>query len=253
MKDARREVRSAFSNAAAGYDAVAHFQRQVGEHLLGGLDPRHQPRIVVDLGCGTGHGSRLLARHYPTSMVVGLDFALPMVRQLDTGNGLCSDAECIPLASAAVDLLWSSLTLQWCDPARVFAEARRLLRPGGRLALATLGPGTFCEMRTAFAQADAYPHTIPFRSAQDLQGLLGAAGFTQIALEQVVLTRYYADLKNLFAAIRDLGANRVTVAERRSGLMGKAAWQRFQAAYEAQRVDAGLPLSYQTFFIHAAP
>lgn len=253
MKDPRREVRTAFAKAAERYDGVAHFQRQAGEHLLAGLDGIAMPDIVLDAGCGTGHGAGLLRVRYPDSIIVGLDFALPMVQRFAHGKAICADAEQIPLADASVDLFWSSLALQWCDPRKVFAEARRILAPGGRLAVATLGPGTFAELRHAFAAVDAYAHTIPFRDGAALQAQLSTVGFNCIRFEKAVLTRYYPDFPTLFAAIRDLGANRVTAAGRRNGLMGKVAWQRFQAAYEDHRSDAGLPLSYETYFIHASP
>ena len=64
--------------------------------------------------------------------------------------GLAGDLEQLPLADASLDLYWSSLAIQWCDPLAVFREARRVLRPDGRLAVSTLGPATFHELREAF-------------------------------------------------------------------------------------------------------
>jgi malonyl-CoA O-methyltransferase len=43
------------------------------------------------------------------------------------------DAERLPLAAGSVQMVFSNLALQWCDPAKVFAEAARVLPPGGLL------------------------------------------------------------------------------------------------------------------------
>ena len=75
---------------------------------------------------------------------------------------LAADIEALPFATQRFDAWWSSLSVQWCDPARVFAEAARVLRPQGRLAVSTLGPATFHELRSAFSTVDRYRHTLPF-------------------------------------------------------------------------------------------
>lgn len=185
-----------------------------------------------------------------------------MLARIDGGidrgiDRICANAQALPLRDACIDLYWSSLAMQWCDPAPFLAEAARVLRRGGRLAVSTLGPGTFAELRQAFADVDHYQHTIPFRDEPELRAALLEAGFKAIRIERVAMVRHHPDLRSLFRGIRDLGANRVInttgdhAVQRRTGLMGKAAWQRFTAAYEALRIDAGLPLTYDTFFLYA--
>ena len=54
---------------------------------------------------------------------------------------VCADAQRLPLRSASVDLVFSSLMLQWCQPLdAAFAEVRRVLKPSGFFAFSTLGP-----------------------------------------------------------------------------------------------------------------
>jgi malonyl-CoA O-methyltransferase len=242
-------VRRAFARAAGRYDAAAGFQRSAGEALLAGLHEEPAPARILDLGCGTGHGLGLLAARWPAAELIAADFALPMVASARMGWRHCADAEALPLADAAVDMVWANLVMQWCDPALFLAEAARVLRPGGRLAAATLGPGTFAELRAAFAAADDRRHTIDFAAPAALAAAVGAGGLRRLTLQARPATLHYADLRGLLAGVREIGANRV--AGRAPGLMGKAAWRRFEAAYETLRTPAGLPLTYDTILIYA--
>ncbi|HEY3433836.1 MAG TPA: malonyl-ACP O-methyltransferase BioC [Rhodocyclaceae bacterium] len=254
--NAAQEVRHAFGRAAHRYDAVADYQQEVGKRLLAGRPWLELSGRALDLGCGTGHGTALLQHGFPALNLTALDFALPMVSHLATvlsprPTRLCADAQALPFRPDSFDFCWSSLTMQWCDPVQVFAEIARILKPGGRLALSTLGPETFAELRQAFAGVDEYRHTIDFLPESSLKVALSEAGLNAVRWERKTITRYRPDLRSLLAGVRDLGANRVTGGNRRSGLMGKAAWLKLQAAYEALRIPQGLPLSYDTFFIYA--
>lgn len=251
--NAKALVRRSFARAAESYDQAAVFQRDCGERLFAALTPAPAPRRVLDIGCGTGHGAALLQGRWPGAQCVALDFAIDMLRRVpDKAARLCADAEALPVASASTDLVWSNLTLQWCDPSRFASEAARVLRPGGRVAVSTLGPGTFAELRRAFAVADAYRHTAAFHGAERLRAAFTAAGLRITQLRVVPLVLHYPDLGSLLAEVREVGANRVTGGNRRVGLMGKATWRRFAEQYEALRAAQGLPLSYETLLIHAS-
>lgn len=251
----RQRVREAFQRAAATYDAAAVVQRQVCERLLARLDPTpfasRAPRIL-DAGCGTGYGARVLRARWPGAHITAADFAPAMLAHAGRHADACcaADIEALPLPAASVELWWSSLTLQWCDAARVFAEAARVLRPGGRLAVSTLGPGTFAEMRAAFARVDRYRHTLAFSEADAIAAALAGAGFHDVALQRENIVLHYPDLASLLRAVKAIGANAVGDGAR-SGMMGRAAWQALQDAYEALRTPAGLPATYDVLLLTA--
>ena len=150
----KRRMRASFEHAADTYDAAAVLQREIADRLLERLDVvRLKPRVILDIGCGTGYDVRELAKRYPRAHILGLDIAETMARRARGKSGLwnrmtgrcvfsCGDAERLPLAPDSVDMIVSNLTLQWCDPRAVFAEAGRVLRPGGTMILIeTLGTG----------------------------------------------------------------------------------------------------------------
>ncbi|WP_301101179.1 malonyl-ACP O-methyltransferase BioC [Propionivibrio sp.] len=247
-------VRESFERAATTYDAAAVVQRRVCERLLETLDPSVFPLAhqLLDAGCGTGYGVRLLRQRWPTAHITGVDFAPAMLDLARHDSDACcaADIEMLPFAAASFDLWWSSLTIQWCDTDIAFAEAARVLRPGGQLALSTLGPGTFKELRAAFSTVDQHRHTLPFSAPKAISEALTHAGFCNISLRREKHTAHYPNLKTLLHAVKAIGAHNVGEGGR-SGMMGRQAWQQVEAAYEQHREAAGLPASYDVIIGYA--
>jgi len=248
----RQRVREAFERAAASYDGAAVLQRQVCDHLLADFDPSPEPNSILDAGCGTGYGARLLRSRWPGAHLTAVDFAPAMLALARDDADVClaADIEALPCRDASFAAWWSSLTVQWCDAEKVFGEARRVLRPGGRLALSTLGPDTFHELREAFSGIDRYRHTLSFSEPPAIGTALAQAGFADIRLHRQTLSLHYPDLKSLLRAVKDIGANSVGEGAR-AGLFGRIAWQQVQAAYERHRTPAGLPARYDVILAYA--
>src|SRR5260221_5877692 len=106
-------VRRAFDRAAKTYDGAAVLHAEVRENLLERLQlVTLVPRVVLDAGAGTGHGSRALQRRYPKALVVALDISRQMLnvagrqqnwlRALRRGSG---DAERLRLAEGSAELM----------------------------------------------------------------------------------------------------------------------------------------------------
>jgi malonyl-CoA O-methyltransferase len=269
----KREVARAFGRAAANYDERAVLQREVTERLDERLGLMNiAPGRVLDAGCGTGLGLRLLKARYPKAVVVGLDLALPMLqmaRRQDADQGLssfirrllpggtpppqhlCADIERLPFRTSSLDLVWSSLALQWVsDPEATFRELHRVMAPRGLLLFATFGPDTLKELRRAFAQVDGGAHVSTFIDLHDIGDMLVHAGFQHPVMEMEMLTLTYADLKPLLRDLKGIGAHNAA-ADRARGMMGKSAWRKLQQAYESFRRDARLPATYEVIYGHA--
>lgn len=248
----KERVRESFERAAASYDAAAVLQRQVCDDLLANFDLAAGPGSVLDAGCGTGYGSQRLRSCWPDAQITAVDFAPAMLTlaHRDAHFCLAADIEALPFRDESFAVWWSSLTVQWCDADRAFAEAWRVLRPGGRLAVSTLGPETFGELREAFAGIDRYRHTLTFTEPAAIEEALLRAGFTDILWQRRTVCLHYPDLKSLLRAVKDIGAHSVGDGAR-AGLFGRLAWQRVQAAYERHRTAAGLPARYDVILAYA--
>jgi malonyl-CoA O-methyltransferase len=250
-RPAKGDIRRSFERAAATYDDAATVQRAVCDRLAAALPAGLAPGRILDAGCGTGYALGLLRGRHPAAEMVALDLAPAMLQRIALPcRRLAGDVEHLPLATASVDLYWSSLTAQWCDLARTLAEARRVLSPGGRLALASLGPATFHELRHAFAGVDDHRHTLSFHAAGECAQLANAAGFAAVDVHESREIAHYCDFRTLLQAVKAIGANRVGTG-RRSGLLGRAAFHRAEAAFETLRTPAGLPLTYDVITLYA--
>ncbi|MDI6748220.1 MAG: malonyl-ACP O-methyltransferase BioC [Rhodocyclaceae bacterium] len=245
----KQAIRQSFDRAAASYDSVAGLQRQVCELLDAVLPAPTLTRMILDAGCGTGYGQRLLAARWPAARLVAADFAHAMLKNT-AGERICADIETLPLPAATFDLYWSSLSVQWCDTQRAIAEAARVLAPGGVLAVSSLGTGTLSELHAAFAGVDPHRHVLEFSSDQALANACAAAGLQNVTLATRSIRRYHPDLKALLRTLKSLGANQVG-ANRRPGLLGRRVWQAVEARYETLRVDAGLPATYEVILCTA--
>jgi len=78
----KARVRAAFGRAANSYDAAAVLQKLVRDEMFSRLDLiKVSPKKILDLGCGTGHGSFALQKRFKSSQVFSLDLAFPMLER----------------------------------------------------------------------------------------------------------------------------------------------------------------------------
>lgn len=257
----RRALARAFSRAGRGYDAAAPLQATVRKELLARLDFfTLEPRVVLDVGCGTARGAEALRARFGGARVLGVDLAPGMLQAARARMRswrtlpwrrlplLCADAAALPIATGSVDLLYSNLMLQWCDDLpRVFAEWQRVLRPGGLLLFSSFGSETLQELRGAWAAADETAHVSLFTDMPGLGRALASAGFAEPVLDRELVLEHQPSVRTLMDALRAIGAGNA-LADRRRALTGAGRLRAMQANYEALRQPAGLPVSWELLF-----
>jgi malonyl-CoA O-methyltransferase len=251
---AKADVADSFSRSARLYDSVAKLQRDVGTKLLTRLDQLSaRPATILDLGCGTGYFSTALTSRFPQAHYIGLDLARGMVEFAResfprAGTWVVGDAEALPLASGSVDLVFSSLAIQWCyRPQHLFAELARVLRPGGRCVFTSLAPDTLQELRSAWAAVDAHQHVNTFLPPTELIAAARGVPGVELDLSGELFRMEYQRVRDLLAELKTLGAHNMN-RERPAGLTGRRALQGMLEAYEDWREDGALPATYDVIF-----
>lgn len=141
-------VREMFGEISPRYDLMNRLMtlgRDQGWRRLAARAAVRPGDTVVDVGCGTGDLA-LACLDAGAVRVVGVDFAREMLvrarskaaaRDLDYASGFAlGDATRLPLPDASVDAWVSAFVVRNIpDLDAAFAEAARVLRPGGRLAM----------------------------------------------------------------------------------------------------------------------
>lgn len=263
----KRKVAESFGRAAQKYDSVATVQRQIGHELLTSVGADNRG-TWLDLGCGTGYFTPHLVDRCES--VLGLDLAQGMVnfarqrlqaeRPQRSVQWLGGDAEALPLADACLAGVFSSLAIQWCaNVSQLFSELHRVLQPGGRVLLATLGPRTLHELRQAWSAVDHYTHVNRFAPEEELRQAIAVSGLTleRWRSEEIVLR--YPQVRELTYALKTLGAHNMNPGQS-SGLTGRQRLRQFKQAYEQFRrsdsVEGAtdlsatyLPATYEVFYL----
>jgi malonyl-CoA O-methyltransferase len=252
-------LRDAFNKAADSYDTHAVLQREVARRMVERLDYiRLAPADVLDIGSGTGYSAELLLGRYPEARVLGLDMACQLLEHAVRREALrqrfvplCADMEAVPLADHSVDMVFSSLALQWSDdPAVVFREIARVLKPGGLLMFATFGPDTLHELRASWQAVDGHVHVNAFIDMHDLGDALLACGLAQPVVDTDHFTLTYDTTGALLKDLKAIGVRNCNHGRRR-GLTGRQRLESMQRAYERFRSDGRLPATYEVIYGHA--
>ncbi|MDP5240752.1 methyltransferase domain-containing protein [Uliginosibacterium sp. 31-16] len=258
-------VRRRFASRAASVAKADFLAREVSSRMAERLDYiRLEPRRILDLGCGHGADLPMLAARYPQATHIGLDFALPLLKQAQPERSfmqrllgqkpgpqlVCADAHQLPLARGSVQLVWSNLLLNWLtDPLPAIRECHRVLEVGGLLMFATLGPDTLKELR-AILPGHAGERVHRFIDMHDIGDCLVQAGFADPVMDMQTITLTYTGIDPL---IRDLRASASSNAAkaRPAGLSGKAGWRSARDAALQAQVDGRLPATFELVFGHA--
>ena len=255
----KRTLARNFSGAAGSYDRWATAQGQIARSLVLWLPTDFEPASIVDLGCGTGLLSGALLARFPRSSLTGIDLAEGMVahcRERWPKGGrarfVIADAEQAGSLLREVDLVASSCALQWfIEPAATLALWAGALRPGGFLAVATLGSGSFAELDAAHREALGAPLPgLRLPDAPALEALVREAGLRPASLEPECITIRHADARAALRSFHQTGALLSSFPGRAP--LGLSDMRRLIAAYDRLRDESGaVPMTYRSLHLLA--
>ncbi len=251
-------IRKSFNAIAHQYEDNAILQKEVLSRLLERLsdealvDVNLKPQHIVDLACGTGWAHKGIKQLFADTKISALDFAQNMLNQVDKklATPVFADAHDLPFADNSADVVFSNMALHWCNESDVFAESRRVLKPGGLIVMSALGETSLYELKGILSELDDKPRVHTFPALHDLGDDLLKAGFEDVVVNAEVITLTYKDVVSLMKDIKASGGHNVD-EKRSKGLTTRHWLQQTQAAYEDYREDGRIPASYEIVYLRA--
>jgi ubiquinone/menaquinone biosynthesis C-methylase UbiE len=230
LEKQRREIYEIAEAIAPGLERwrarIEEITAPVREWMIRELAPRPGDR-VLELAAGAGdtgfEAAAIVGEH---GRLISTDFSPAMVgvaRRRGAELGLANvqyrvmDAERVELDADSVDgVLCRFGYMLMADPAAAFAETRRALRPGGRLALtvwgapernpwATIGLGLLVERGHMPPPEPGAPSPFAMASEEHVRALLEGAGFTAVRTEEVPVRFTFRDIDDYTAYATDMG------------------------------------------------
>ncbi len=179
-----------FAVAADGYDRfIGRYSRLLAPRFLQFSGVVEGP--VLDVGCGPGFLTEVLAARFGAGQVAAIDPTVPFVEacRLRTPGAdvRVGTAESLPFDSGSFGGALSQLVLSFVsDAPRAAAEASRVVRPGGCVAACTWAADGFALVQTFWRSASRFdPEApddarLPLRREGELATLWTGAGFKDV-------------------------------------------------------------------------
>jgi malonyl-CoA O-methyltransferase len=215
----KEEIRKKFSRAADSYDSYAIVQTEVAERLAAKLPQSPDPAVVktiLEIGCGTGNFTSMLADKFPAAKITAIDFSREMIakasHKLDKKNiaFICTEGEeyLDEAADKSFDLVVSNGSLQWfSDHDQALKNIARILAPGGAFLCSIFGPDSLKKLGIGLKVLFGYPGNVAadaFPDVSTLQHSLNAY-FAQGTAEQELIEKQYESVHDLLIHIKKTG------------------------------------------------
>lgn len=249
---ASTDIAVAFDRIAAGYDGFAVLEQEAGSRLLDRTGfMRLEPACILDLGCGTGGIAAALKKSFRKAQVLGLDVSTGMLSRARRKSSLtrplrflCADMARLPLAARSVDLVTANLSMFWAPPEALFAEIRRVLRPGGMFLFTGFGRESLGQLAATLPDLDSRIRFPLFPDLLETGDALTAAGFREPVMDSDRITLQYPGLDALMTELEGTGSALL--------IKGWSHWKEHRAALEKAwqplRVEGKYPLTFEVVY-----
>jgi malonyl-CoA O-methyltransferase len=221
-----------FNRVASSFNQYAFLHNDIRDQLLSRIkDITIDPKVILDLGCGTGQACVSLNQVFPHAQVFGADISEGMLIEArkmmlpDHVKFLSGDIESMILDKCP-DLIFSNLAFHWCNPMTVLKHWAESLNENGALLFSTFGPNNLLELQNAWRQIDQDIHVHPSLSPEDLTRLMQNLGYSDVVVDVEHISIEYSSLDQLWKDLKNTASSN-TILGRPNGLTSRIKWNRF--------------------------
>ena len=254
-----------FSRAANTYNSAADVQLDIAFDAMGYVSSQY--KVGLDIGCGTGRISRQLATR--CGKLVALDLAFGMLtyaKQSSLADDLSiywlqGDADYLPMADNSVDMVFSSMVLQWSDNQHaVMSEITRVMACGANAVLAIMCDGSFNQLNNSWQTIDSQRHVNIFANAQTWLDAAKSQGL-QVTMQEKQYVTWHQNIRQLLSSIKSIGANVLLTSQDSVGqskcdsknFLNRHTLQHLETFYQQKYAEnMQLPLTYKVCFLHCS-
>ena len=264
----KKKLERRFSRNAKTYDEYAVVQKEMSRKLVSEIKVP-SPKRILEIGCGTGYLTDLIARKFENAQILALDLAPGMIevakdRVSEINKGcriefVCADAE-TAFFQGSYDLIISNATFQWFnDPEAMAEQILKHLSPKGQCIFSTFGSQTFNELGQAFRMAsmemeldEPVEASQSFLTAYDwVMRLEKAKANTNIRAAitsyENMLPEYFPDCMAFFQSVKKIGANKASASRSKTS---PKFMQMVTDMYESEfMTDKGICATYHALYL----
>jgi malonyl-CoA O-methyltransferase len=165
----KENIRRCFNRAKTTYDHHCQLQIHTAQKLMAAICPWKMSSMnILDLGCGTGLSTQMLAETNHHHLLMGIDMADDLLKIARARLGentpvFCGDFDKIPAKAHQFDLVFSNMALQWSlDFTVTIEEISRVIKKNGCLAFSLPVDGTFAQIKKFLYQLTGERHLNEF-------------------------------------------------------------------------------------------
>ena len=237
-------IKRSFDSSCSTYDSSCDIQRMVAAHLAELVAGEHKD--ILEIGTGTGIFTSELASRYPDAKLICLDVAHSLLSEAKDKHPeysyICADAEKLPMAGQAFDLIASSSTFQWFGkPEESIKDLLSNLKAGGQFAFSVFVDGTFQEMSilngmTGFGSVyDLRPDSVFMEILKDYD----------VHFETKEYILFFDSVKEFLKKQKGTGATFTGVSK----FSSKSSYKKFMELYPELFGEGGkIPVTYKIFY-----
>lgn len=241
------KVQRSFSRSFQTYNDTASQQAWVARKLVSEMRRVGAPNrfdVAFELGCGTGHLTRLLRQNFDLPDLYLNDIAPQARATADAENAafIAGDVRLVEWP-AKLDLVASASMIQWMEnPAGLLQQVAEALEPGGWLAISGFGPLQYQELAQIGSTARAPGLCLPDTLATAIDG-----PFKILTVGQSLRPSYFDTPREVLKHLRSTGVN-----GRARGAWTRSTLARFEADYVQKfGTDGRVPLTYHPVWVIA--